>query len=83
MALTKNWQHHVYSLRSLQMCLPACKPEVPEELPPDPLGLPSFVPEDVILWNENAFNNANLIAHVISIDGTEYLFFIDTEQQNV
>ena len=64
------------------MCLPACTPEIQEELIPNPLELHSFVPEDVILWNENALNNANVIAHVISIDGTEYLFYIDAEQQN-
>ena len=64
------------------MCLPACKPEVQEELLPDPLELPSFIPVDVLLWNENALNNANVIVHVISIDGTEYLFYVDAEQQN-
>ena len=58
------------------MCLPACKPDVHGELLPNPLELPSFVPEDVLCWNENA------IAHVISIDGTEYLFYVDAEQQN-
>ena len=64
------------------MCLPACKPDVHGELLPDPLELPSFVPEDALWWNENALNNANVIAHVISIDGTEYLFYVDAEQQN-
>ena len=64
------------------MCLPTCKPDVQEELIPDPLELPAFVPEDLLFWHENALNNANVIAHVITIGGTEYLFYVDTEQEN-
>ena len=62
------------------MCCPREIPEVKDSQLVDPTELPDLPYEVVahfIFVHENVLNNHGIYAHVIQIDGVEYLFFVE------
>ena len=60
------------------MCHPKDSPEVevPEHMNNDETELSENVPEDVIYVNENVFNQDEVQAHIVTINGVDYIFYV-------
>lgn len=59
------------------MCHPCDIKELHLNGTDEPLVLPEFVPDDIILVFENIFNQADVEGHVVMIDSIEYIFYLE------